>query len=278
MSTWVVGDLQGCFDEFQKLLRLIDFQPGRDQLWLAGDLVSRGPKSLECLRYAHSLGDQAITVLGNHDLHLLAVARVPTLRSRADPTLTDTLAAPDAPLLLDWLQSRSLLHHDIGLSWTLVHAGLAPQWTLSTALTLAREIEARLQSVKGAQLLAEMYGDEPTSWRDDLSGMARWRFGINAFTRLRYVTTEGKLALRAKGAPGSQPSGQLPWFTHPDRRSRHERIVFGHWSTLGQITWPEHRAWGLDSGCVWGGTLTALCLESGDLVSTPCPSYQPIGE
>lgn len=276
MSTWVIGDLQGCFDELQTLLRHIDFQAGRDQLWLAGDLVSRGPKSLDCLRFVRSLGDQAITVLGNHDLHLLAVARVPKYCHLADPSLAATLAAADAGLLLDWLQTRSLLHHDAALGWTMVHAGFAPQWDLATAQLLARDIESELRSSTSPQFLADMYGDEPAMWRNDLAGMPRLRFSLNCFTRLRYVTPKAELALKAKGAPGTQPHGQLPWFAHPDRRSRNERIVFGHWSTLGQIAWPEHQVWGLDSGCVWGGSLTAMCLQSGERVSTPCTGYQAV--
>lgn len=278
MSTWVIGDLQGCFDELQVLLRQIEYTTDRDRLWFAGDLVSRGPKSLECLRFVRGLGPGTVTVLGNHDLHLLAMSQQASPARKSEPSLQAVLAAPDAPELLGWLRQQSLLHHDPASGYTLVHAGLAPEWTLAQAQSLAREIEAELRGPAHAELLRHMYGDQPVQWSSALADIERWRFGINCFTRLRYVTRAGALALKAKGPPGSQNAGEIPWYAHPERRTRGEKIVFGHWSALGRFVSAEHSVWGLDSGCVWGGALTALRLDDGALVSTPCPAYQAISD
>src|SRR3569623_1380865 len=214
------------------LLRAIDFAPARDRVWCTGDLVNRGPKSLEVLLYGRSLGERAVTVLGNHDLHLLAVARSTTPPRRKD-TFDDVLAAPDRAELLAWLQRQPLLHHDGDLNYTLIHAGLAPDWDIATARACAAEVEQVLRSDRAGEFFAHMYGDQPLQWRADLRGWPRLRFITNCLTRLRYCYHDGRLALDYKGAPGGQPAGQLPWFALPQRRSAGARVIFGHWSTLG---------------------------------------------
>lgn len=258
MATYVIGDLQGCFDDLQRLLAHIHFDNKQDFLWFTGDLVNRGPGSLQCLRFVHGLGERAVTVLGNHDLSLLATAagfRTPRPRD----TLDDIFKAPDREKLLHWLRHRPLLHTDRPLNYTLVHAGLPPQWSLDDASAYAREVETVLQSDRYLDLLANMYGNQPDRWSDTLDGFERWRFIINCLTRLRFCTPAGQLDLDTKGNPGSQPAGLLPWFKVPDRRSRESKIVFGHWSTLGCIQ--EENAYSVDTGCVWGGRLTAMRLD-----------------
>src|SRR3569833_1776079 len=225
MAVYAIGDVQGCFDELMALLRAIDFAPARDRLWCTGDLVNRGPKSLEVLRYVRSLGESAVTVLGNHDLHLLAVARSTTPPRRKD-TFADVLAAPARAELLAWLQRQPLLHHDGDLNFTLVHAGLAPDWDIATARACAAEVEQVLRGDRADEFFAHMYGDQPLQWRADLRGWARLRFITNCLTRLRYCYHDGRLALDYKGAPGGQPAGQLPWFELPQRRSASARVVF----------------------------------------------------
>lgn len=276
MSTWAIGDLQGCHDELQVLLRQIHFNPAKDCLWFTGDLVSRGPKSLQCLRFVKSLGTSASTVLGNHDLHLLAALLAGT--RKLHPSLQAIADAKDCQELLHWLRHQPLLHYDAQLGYCMVHAGLPPAWDLEQAATLAHEVEQQLAGSQAESLLASMYGDDPAQWQPDLQGSARLRYIINAFTRIRYVAADGSLLLQPKGAPGSQPADALPWFEHPQRKSRGQRIIFGHWSTLGQsgqLAWPGAQVWGMDSGCVWGGALSALCLESGQIVSQPCPVPTP---
>lgn len=277
MATYAIGDLQGCFDDLQRLLEQIHFDDRRDFLWFTGDLVNRGPGSLQCLRFVHHLGEQAITVLGNHDLSLLATA-AGFRKPRAGDTLDDILAAPDREELLHWLRHRPLLHTDTLLNYTLVHAGLPPQWRLDDAAARAREVEAVLQSDRYHELLSHMYGDQPDCWSETLNGFERWRFIINAFTRLRFCTASGQLDLKTKGGPGSQPGGLYPWFNAPERRSREARIVFGHWSTLGLAR--EENAYSLDTGCVWGGRLTAMRLDTPEpeYFSVECEVRQPPGE
>jgi len=257
MAVYAIGDVQGCFDELQALLDQIDFDPRRDSLWFAGDLVNRGPSSLETLRFARSLN--AVTVLGNHDLHLLAAACMPGERKRKD-TLQAIFEAPDAGQLLDWLRHRPLLHHDEALGYTLLHAGLPPQWDLATARACANEVEQVLRSDRYEQFFAAMYGDEPDLWSPALQGQERLRFIVNCFTRLRYCDSSGRLALEEKGPPGSQPPHLRPWFDWPQRNSRDMRILFGHWSTLGAYDAPGIHA--LDTGCLWGGKLTACRLDT----------------
>ena len=267
MTTWAIGDVQGCYDELRSLLDRIGFDPAGDRLWFAGDLVNRGPKSLEVLRFVRDIG--AVTVLGNHDLHLLASARLPQYRKRKD-TLGRVLAAPDADELLDWLHRRPLLHHDPDSGYTLIHAGLPPQWDLDRARACAREVETVLRGPDYSHFFDDMYGDDPVQWSDDLDGNARLRYIVNCFTRLRYCDARGRLALQEKGPPGSQPPGFRPWFAWPQRRSRDMNILFGHWSTLGAYDGDGVHA--LDTGCLWGGKLTALRIEeTPERVTLDCP-------
>ncbi|MFN2309331.1 MAG: symmetrical bis(5'-nucleosyl)-tetraphosphatase [Gammaproteobacteria bacterium] len=269
MAVYAVGDLQGCHDELRRLLDQLRFDPARDRLWLAGDLVNRGPRSLEALRFVRDLGAAAVTVLGNHDLHLLAAA-AHAERLKPQDTLDAILGAPDRDELLDWLRRRPLLHHDAALGYTLIHAGLPPQWDLALATACAREVEDQLRSDAYAEYFAHLYGNQPTQWSEQLRGWERLRFITNCLTRLRYCSPDGHLALTHKGAPGSQPPPLRPWFELPERRSRGLRIVFGHWSTLGPREDPG--IYPLDSGCVWGGQLTALRLDGPPAwTHLPCP-------
>jgi len=269
MTTYAIGDVQGCYDELQRLLNAIGFDQNRDRLWFTGDLVNRGPRSLDTLRFVRSLGDRAITVLGNHDLHLLAVAHGDARLRRKD-TLDEILDAPDRDELLDWLRNRPLLHHDSDLGYTVIHAGLPPQWTLADAQQRAQELEAALRGAQHTEFFQRMYGDEPLHWSDGLCGWDRLRFITNCFTRLRYCDPAGRLALAHKGPPGTQPPDLHPWFRIPGRASAGLNIIFGHWSTLGPCADPGIYA--LDTGCLWGGTLTALALDGTDArTSVPCP-------
>lgn len=259
MALYAIGDVQGCDTELAALLKAMRFSADRDRVWFVGDLVNRGPASLQVLRRVHAMGDAASITLGNHDLHLLAVAHG-CARQRTDDTLSDVLTAPDRDLLLEWLLHRPLLHEDRGLNLCLLHAGMPPQWDMATARDCAREFEhaLRLDPIK---LFKRMYGDEPDRWDDDLSGAGRLRFIVNCFTRLRYVDAAGRLALRAKGAPRKAQGGSLiPWFKAANARWRGPRIVFGHWSTLGFFRNAD--VVGLDTGCVWGGSLTAVRLDA----------------
>jgi bis(5'-nucleosyl)-tetraphosphatase (symmetrical) len=270
MSTYAIGDVQGCFESLQRLLDRLHFDPAHDRLWFTGDLVNRGPDSLKVLRHVRALGAAAVVVLGNHDLHLLALA-YGQARAKKHDTLDEVLAAPDCTELLDWLRRRPLLHHDATLGYTLVHAGLLPDWDLATATRLAAEVEAVLAGPNPAPFFSHMYGDLPDHWREDLHGHERLRVIVNAFTRLRYCDLEGNIDLHCKDAPGRQPSDLLPWFTLPKRRSRELRIVFGHWSTLG--AYAANNVLCLDSGCLWGGELSAVCLDTPEprWTSLPCP-------
>lgn len=257
MSVYAISDVQGCYDALRTLLDRLHFDPTNDTLWFAGDLVNRGPQSLQTLRFVKSLGSSALTVLGNHDLHLLATdAGV----KKPSVDLKPILEAPDRQELIDWLRQQPLLHHDSELGFTLVHAGLSPQWDLATAQACAHELERVLRSDDYNEFLKVMYGDRPRKWRGWLFGERRLRYICNCFTRIRYCTTDGKLALKEKGAPGSQANGFVPWFDVPHRASQDLRIVFGHWSTLGAYHAPGIYA--LDTGCVWGGALTALELTT----------------
>jgi len=270
VATYVIGDVQGCFDELEALLSLVRFRRGSDRLWFVGDLVNRGPKSLAILRFVTELGDDARVVLGNHDLNLIAVAAgVRELRPR--DTLQEILDAPDGGALIDWLIRQPLLFSEPGVPYTMVHAGLPPQWDTDEAATRAREVESALAGKKRGKFLAHMYGDQPDLWDNGLSGWRRLRFITNALTRIRYVDADGRLDLDEGGAPGSQPETLVPWFASKARRSRGEAIVFGHWATLQieQALDPTHRVFHLDTGCVWGGSLTALRLEDQRIFSVP---------
>ncbi|AMN46702.1 diadenosine tetraphosphatase [Steroidobacter denitrificans] len=260
MATYAIGDIQGCFQEFEQILDRLRFDPSQDRLWLVGDLVNRGPRSLEVLRKVRALGKAATTVLGNHDLHLLALASSPTRPVKAEDSLIPVLTAPDRAELLDWLRRQPLLHHDAGLGCTMIHAGLPPQWDLATARACADEVETALRDAdQGPALLAAMYGNQPDRWSPGLQGMNRLRFITNCFTRLRYCRTDGSLELKFKGPPDAAPPGIMPWFRTPGRRSRELRIVCGHWSALGY-----HEGDGvlsIDTGCVWGQRLCAVRLD-----------------
>lgn len=252
------------------MLRLLDklrFERACDQLWFAGDLVNRGPESLHTLRFVRSLGERAVCVLGNHDLHLLA--RVAGGRAGRLDTLDALLAAPDREELLHWLRHRPLMHEANG--WVLAHAGISPAWSLADARAAAQSAEAVLQADSHAAFLAAMYGDEPRQWSSGLQGIEALRYTINAFTRMRYCAADGALEFRAKCAPGTQASDLQPWFALAARKPLDAEIVFGHWSTLGRVHWPAHRVWGLDTGAVWGGRLSALNLETRELTSVECP-------
>lgn len=263
MATYAIGDLQGCLEELEDMLARIRFDARRDRLWFVGDLVNRGPASLEVLRFVHGLGDAAITVLGNHDLHLLAVASGMAKAKRKD-TLDDILNAPDRNTLLEWLRRRPLMHRDKRLGFTMVHAGLPPQWTLTAAAGYAREVEHVLTSRRMNALLGAMYGNEPPCWNGGLKGHDRLRFIINCFTRLRYCDESGHAAWDEKGPPGTQPAPYQPWYAVRSRRTSRSRMVFGHWSTVHLGVKQDFRAanaFPLDHGCVWGGELLALRLE-----------------
>lgn len=272
MATYAVGDLQGCYSALRRLLDALAFDPAEDSLWLAGDLVNRGPDSLATLRFIRGLGARARCVLGNHDLHLLAVA-AGGKPGRRD-TLDELLHASDRDELLHWLRQQPLIQRSDDGRWLMLHAGLPPQWTIDQALACAAEAEAALRGDQHLELLRRMYGDQPDRWHPDLAGIPRLRFIINCLTRLRYCTLEGRLDAGPKGRPGSQSADLLPWFAVPGRRSAGQNILFGHWSTLGQVHWPEHQVWGLDTGCIWGGQLTALNLEAGSLHSIDCAPFR----
>jgi len=259
MAVYAVGDLQGCIDPLRRLLDDVAFDPAQDHLWFCGDLVNRGPASLETLRFVRDLGDRAVTVLGNHDLHLIAIAYDPHRSAKSKDTLRDVLDAPDREELLEWLRRRPLLHHDAGLGYTMVHAGLPPEWDLEDATSASAELEAVLAGPDFIRFLREMYGDRPDRWSPGLQGMDRLRYIVNCFTRLRYCRADGRLELDEKGPPERAAPGLVPWFRFPGRRSRDLRIVFGHWSTLGVVS--DENVFALDTGCVWGGRLTALRLD-----------------
>ena len=272
MAVFAIGDVQGCKDELDTLLDRLQFDASRDRLWFVGDLVNRGPRSLDTLRFVKSLGDAAIAVLGNHDLHLLAIARGGADWRKGDEGLRPIVEAPDANELLDWLQARPLLHHDPRLGVSLLHAGLPPQWSLQTAESCALDVQRRLLGEKAGQLYARMYGNEPDTWRDDLDGWDRIRFTINALTRLRVCDAgTGRMVLKFKGAPADAPRGTQPWFRIAWRKSAGERLVVGHWSAMGYVN--EDRVLGLDTGCVWGGTLTGQRIDTNAAEPVQVPSH-----
>jgi bis(5'-nucleosyl)-tetraphosphatase (symmetrical) len=276
MAHYAIGDLQGCHAEFMALLERLRFDSARDRLWLTGDLVNRGPDSLAVLREVKSLGDAVTVVLGNHDLHLLALAYAPRALKRREPQLQAVLAAPDAAELLDWLAARPLLHRDAALGWTLIHAGLPPEWTLAQAASCAREVEQALRK-DAVAMLEEMHGDAPDRWSPDLAGADRMRFTVNCLTRLRFVDRDGRLLLAWKGAVADAPAGSMPWFRHPGRATKDDALVFGHWSALGYVEEPRLR--GLDTGCVWGGSLTAVRLDRrAKPVHLPCRGARRAGK
>ena len=265
MATYAIGDIQGCGIEFRQLLELICFDPAMDRLWLVGDLVNRGADSLEVLRLVKSFGDAAITVLGNHDLHLLAVAEGVAALHRSD-TLNDILDAPDREELLTWLRGQRLLH--VEGDWVLVHAGLLPQWSVAQAQMLAHEVENALRDNDFREFLTHMYGNNPDHWDESLTGYRRLRVITNAFTRMRVCTVQGEMEFKFKGEAKDIPQGYLPWFEAPGRASAGSTIVCGHWSALGLRI--ESNVIALDTGCLWGGPLSAIRLEDRKLFQIPC--------
>jgi bis(5'-nucleosyl)-tetraphosphatase (symmetrical) len=260
MATYAVGDIQGCYAELQQLLERIRFDPAQDRLWLVGDLVNRGPDSLQVLRLVKSLGERAITVLGNHDLHLLAVAEGTAELHRSD-TLDEILGAPDREELLTWLRHQRLMYAEG--DYVLVHAGLMPQWSVKQAGKLAHEVEKALRGDDYTVFLARMYGNTPHNWDDELDGYKRLRVIVNAFTRLRVCTPQGEMEFRFKGEVEKIPEGFQPWFEVSERKSRKATVIFGHWSALGLKVTPKVIA--LDTGCLWGGPMTAIRLEDRQL-------------
>ncbi len=276
MATYAIGDLQGCYDDLQNLLNKLNFNPEHDTLWLAGDLVNRGPDSLKTLRYIKSLGKRAITVLGNHDLHLLAVAA--GIKEAKDEDLLQVIEAKDCHELIDWLRHRPLIHHDVTRQLTLVHAGIYPGWNLEQALAHARELESILQGEHYHDFLHIMYGNEPTTWENDLKGWNRLRFICNSLTRMRYVNENGRLDLLDKGKPGTQLENYQPWFEITERKTKQNIILFGHWSTVGKAK--TKNIYPLDFGCVWGGQLTALRVdvEPMEYISVECAGVKKPGE
>ncbi len=267
---WVIGDVQGCLASLQSLLGRL---PAASPLLFIGDLVNRGPQSLAALRFVRSLGSRAQALLGNHDLHLLAVA-AGIRRQHDDDTLDGILAAPDRDELLDWLRARPLAVHDAGALF--VHAGVLPQWSADTTLSLAGEIETRLRAPDYRAFLATMYGNLPAQWDDGLEGADRARCVINALTRMRYLSVDGAMDFTVKEGTIAAPPGLLPWFDHPARATRGTPVVFGHWSTLGPLSRDD--ALCVDTGCLWGGALTALSWPTRRLVQVPCPPYRRPGQ
>jgi bis(5'-nucleosyl)-tetraphosphatase (symmetrical) len=268
MATYAIGDIQGCFDELQELLRDFNFVKRRDKLWFVGDLVNRGPKSLEVLRMVRDLGDRAVVVLGNHDLHLVTQYEG-FERRRNDDTFDDVLEAKDAKELVDWLRTQPMMHADE--TYAMVHAGLLPQWSIAKAMLLGAEVERALRAPDYRQFLKNMYGSKPTDWSDSLGGWDRLRVIVNSMTRMRFCTPAGKMDLQSKGA--KPPAGYLPWYE--TRPAGEKPIVFGHWSQLGLRLDPQASC--LDSGCVWGGSLSALRLEDRALYQVACSGYQAPG-
>ena len=267
MACYAIGDVQGCFDELEALLKRVGFDRAHDRLWFVGDLVNRGPKSLEVLRFVRELGDRAVVVLGNHDLHLIT-QHEGFEKKRKDDTFTDVLEARDAKELVDWVRTRPLMH--VEGNWAMVHAGLLPGWSIGKAFSLGKEVEAALAAPDYRDFLKNMYGSKPERWEDSLSGWDRLRVIVNALTRMRYCKPDGTMEFHTTGI--EPPAGFSAWF---DARQAPESVVFGHWSQLGlKLT---ERVAGLDSGCVWGGSLTALRLEDRWLVQVPSPGYQRVG-
>lgn len=271
MSTYAIGDLQGCYSELQDLLDKINFDESNDQLWFVGDIVNRGTDSLACLRFVKSLGTNAKTVLGNHDLHLLAIANEVRKPHRKD-TVDEILNADDSKKLLKWLRQQPLLVNDDDLKMTMIHAGLPPQWTLEQAKELAQETESLIQSKQFNEFINNMYGDQPDTWSESLKDDDRHRFIINCFTRTRYIDKNGKLNLKENGAPGTQSKLLTPWYAIPERKTKKDKIIFGHWSTVhlgNESNFKQYNVYPLDTGCLWGRTLTAMRLEDETLFNVP---------
>ncbi|KZN13518.1 symmetrical bis(5'-nucleosyl)-tetraphosphatase [Marinomonas sp. TW1] len=268
MATYVIGDLQGCLEPLERLLKHIQYQPEHDQLWFAGDLINRGPESLDTLRFIKSLGEKTKVVLGNHDLHLLAVSYGHGTLKKGD-TLTDILMASDRDDLMNWLRHQPLCHYDAELNVVMTHAGIPPCWTLEQTLELANEVEDKLQSDTVDEYFSAMYGNSPNKWQDDLVGLDRLRVITNYLTRMRFCNQNSKLDLKSKEGINTATKGFAPWFSYPSQVPEDCHIVFGHWAALEGKTQLKH-IHALDTGCVWGGSLTALRLEDKERFSMPC--------
>lgn len=264
---YLLGDVQGCCDALDRMLAKVDFSPSRDRLYVLGDLVNRGPRSLDVLRRLEGFGESAVSLLGNHDLHLLAVAHGVGGQHRGD-TLDTILDSPERDRWIAWLRQQRMAVQAHG--WLMVHAGVVPQWDAEKALALAAEVEAHLRSDELHDFLKVMYGNEPSQWREDLRGHDRLRFTINVLTRLRFCTADGRLDLMTKDGVGSAPEGYYPWFAVPGRKTAGVPIACGHWSTLGLVERTDLLA--IDTGCVWGGHLTAVRIDGGrrDVIQVPC--------
>ncbi|MCU7647701.1 symmetrical bis(5'-nucleosyl)-tetraphosphatase [Pseudomonas piscis] len=272
MATYAVGDLQGCLEPLQCLLEQVAFDRTRDRLWLVGDLVNRGPQSLETLRYLYSIRESLVCVLGNHDLHLLAAWRNIERLKKSD-TLREILQAPDCEELLQWLRQQQLMHYDETRNVAMVHAGIAPQWSLKKALKYAAEVEQALRDDNLFEpFLDGMYGNDPAKWDSELKGVTRLRVITNYFTRMRFCTSDGKLDLKTKEGLDTAPAGYAPWFSHKERKTRELKIIFGHWAALeGQCNEPG--VFALDSGCVWGGSMTLMNVDTGLRLTCDCDAH-----
>jgi bis(5'-nucleosyl)-tetraphosphatase (symmetrical) len=271
LARYAIGDVQGCYAELRALLARLRFSAERDQLWFVGDLVNRGPQSLEVLRYVRALGDNAIVVLGNHDLHLLALAHDRQRKHRSSDTLDAIFEAPDRDAIIEWLLRQPLAHFDAARGDLMVHAGVVPQWTAALTVEISGEV-TRALARDARDFFDRMYGDRPDRWSDELRGMERVRFAINALTRMRLCTDDGRIDVKMKGPPKEARFPYRPWFEHETRRTRDVRVIFGHWSALGLIQ--AHGVVGLDSGCVWGGALSALDLDAQAVpVCEPCTRF-----
>ena len=264
MTTYAIGDIQGCYEPLQRLLELIRFDPQHDQLWLAGDLVNRGPQSLEVLRWARSLGDSVVAVLGNHDLHLLARYYGSSRKSKSD-TLDSVLNAPDCDELMHWLRYCPLVHLSDDQQWCMSHAGIPPIWSATQARALAAEVEQILQGDQSQDLLRELYGNAPDIWDEQLTGPERWRAIVNYLTRMRFIDTHCRLDFSAKEGLDSAPKGFMPWFEASNTQTR---LIFGHWAALNGNIHHNHIE-ALDTGCVWGGQLTAMSLNNRQRYAVP---------
>ena len=265
-SIWMIGDVQGCCNALDDLLAKPEIAGDTDaNFWFAGDLVNRGPHSLTTLRRIMSMEDRSVAILGNHDLHLLAVA-AGVRRPGKNDTLLDVLDAPDSQEIIDWLRWRPLAHYAHG--HLMVHAGVLAKWDITKTLQLAYEVETALRSNNWQKTLQKMYGNEPSRWNEDHTGGKRLRVIINALTRMRMCTTKGRMVLPIKAAPGQRVDGLVPWFDVPDRATRDITVVFGHWSTLGLVMRSDVIC--LDTGCVWGGHLTAVCMQDRQVVQVSC--------
>lgn len=266
MSTYAVGDIQGCFTSLQRLLRACAFDPRQDTLWLVGDLVNRGPSSLETLRFVRSLGDAAKVVLGNHDLYLLMVAYGVIAKRGKDDTLAPVLEAPDADDLLTWLRHQPLCWSERG--YCMVHAGLLPEWSVSEALALSAEVERKLRGKRYVEFLGGLWGSDPKRWSPELRGIERLRMVVNVMTRMRFCEPDGTLNFKAKGTLENTPDGLVPWFQMPGRQSGDHTLLVGHWSALGLRVFDNLLS--IDTGCLWGGRLTAVRLEDRQIFQVEC--------